>query len=352
MGRYEYRTVFSHCPLLEDDFERLACEIKELMDATEVFLNKYEVYGGTSAFYEANPWTIVKLLFLKMYIRDVYTPIIGRKYPSMVYIDLFSGPGVDRFKINRDRYTVFFGSPLIAAVFASYPFTKIILNDLGKWTDVLEQRMRAVAGDSVVVFRDDANSVVNDVKGILKGLKNEYGGTHFLAFLDPEGLELRWKTIRTLISLEKEGIAGDFIVLFQGYEVARNAGVVRKHGLKNKRSSKILDRLNDFFCNGAWLQICREQDHGLPSALLKLYMDCFAREKSKAIVEEIPIELSNKAKYWLIYATRVTSRGSPYMESVRWLKKLVEGNPPKLVKSAVLRALGSKGLNSFYHQRR
>lgn len=51
-------------------------------------------YSSSDPLKEAHSWTVLKLCFLKLYIEEVYSPIIKNNYSNMFYVDLFAGSGL------------------------------------------------------------------------------------------------------------------------------------------------------------------------------------------------------------------------------------------------------------------
>jgi three-Cys-motif partner protein len=104
------------------------------------------------------------------------------------YIDLFSGPG----QVEMEDGQIIDGSPLIAAR-ASPPFARLF------WVDAdpsnaasLRAHRQDFPNRAIDVFEADANEVINV---ILDGVPVTQPA---VAFLDPEGSELHWETIRRI----------------------------------------------------------------------------------------------------------------------------------------------------------
>jgi len=329
---------FSECPKIDDDFERLVCEI-----------NSLKVAGDTVASVEsqimkrAHHWTVLKLVFLKMYVRDVYTPIIARRYDFMAFIDLFAGTGLNAYK---DAKFYVPGSTLVAWFFATYPFDKIYAvgyeqNDYR----VLKKRLEAfIPRRYLWLKRGDANVLVNEIANDLIKIKDSGVGVHYLAFIDPDCTEAHWRTIEKLVSLEQEGIYGDFIILLQARLIARIIGRIRK-GLDKTAS----DKLDLFFGTSEWRELMRLELGKLEEGILKFYIERLEKLKSRALVRIVSIELMRSdIHYYLIYITRETRRGSPYLRTVEWLKNFVERvDKQKVVDSAIRKALGMPLLPDF-----
>jgi len=132
-------------------------------------------------------------------------------WSSLVYVDLFAGPGICRV---RGGNRLIAGSPLIAA-YADKRFSRILLVERDRETArALENRMSASpAVDRFRVFLGDCNQCIDDVVAEIPP------GTLTLAFIDPEGLDANFTTIEQLAKNRRV----DLLVLFaDAYDVVRN----------------------------------------------------------------------------------------------------------------------------------
>jgi three-Cys-motif partner protein len=126
---------------------------------------------------------------------------------------LFAGPGKNRV---RGTGQVLLGSPLIALT-TKYPFTHCYFSDLSVANaDSLRQRCSAVSVTSQVEVQDgDCNELVDT---IVREMQRVDRRSLNLAFLDPEGLQLRWETVAKLGSLERM----DLIIYYPQQALTRN----------------------------------------------------------------------------------------------------------------------------------
>jgi len=144
-------------------------------------------------------WSKDKHYFLYRYIDAFTTSMKGKKWEGLHYIDLFAGAGIERLEDSR---TLEWGSPMIAAQ-APYPFTRLHLCEQDKEKYVaLQTRITNIRTDSQVLC-GDANE---KIFGILKEIPPK---TLSLAFLDPFGLHLDYKTLQELARRRV-----DFIIFF------------------------------------------------------------------------------------------------------------------------------------------
>ena len=146
---------------------------------------------------EAGAWAAEKLDYLARYI-DVFETSMRQKWHIRYYVDLLAGPGKN---VVRDSGTVLLGSPLLALT-TTHPFTGYFFVDLSdENTQTLRQRCDASPNAHCVDIRTgDCNDLVDDVVARIK--QDEWRSLN-LAFLDPEGMELRWETVAKLASVRR-----------------------------------------------------------------------------------------------------------------------------------------------------
>jgi three-Cys-motif partner protein len=145
-------------------------------------------------------WVAEKLDYLERYITIFETSMHNKPWRRRHYIDLFAGPG-KCFVHNTEA--VYLGSPLLALT-TQHPFTDYFFVDLSPDnTATLKERCSvSPAYDRVQCLTGDCNIVVKEiVKHILAAdhehLPGKWSSLN-LAFLDPNGLELRWETVVAL----------------------------------------------------------------------------------------------------------------------------------------------------------
>jgi three-Cys-motif partner protein len=259
-------------------------------------------------------WTALKLLFLLSYLQTIYVPIIRGKssyFEESYYIDLFSGCGV-----NTIKGVSIAGSPLISAIFADPPFDKMILVE----KDPNRRRSLKICMDefakdnSWIVesegkIQPDCNKVIDEIMayGGLKKFKERK--SHFLAFVDPEGMDLNWDTLEKLLKGR-----GDLIVLFD------TTGVHRNLGMAKRGDSALANKFDLFFGDKRWKNAESEED------LLDLYIEKIRYYRN--IVEPIKIKKDRSGSYYyhLIFATIETAGRSPWMAGVYAIRNKIEKN--------------------------
>ena len=134
-------------------------------------------------------WSNDKHHFLFRYLDAFTTAMKRKKWSGLHYIDLFCGPGLLKLE-SGDQFI--WGSPLIAAHCAG--LDSLHLCDANPdFIKAVRDRIERIRPQGNVEYYDgDANEKVNDIVA-----KIPKGGLS-LAFLDPFGLHLHFKTLEVL----------------------------------------------------------------------------------------------------------------------------------------------------------
>jgi len=168
-------------------------------------------------------WSFIKLACIWSYARYTYTPIIGRKYYNMCYVDLFSGSGLMSFRDGSKGTHQLLGSPILMATMKNeFPFRKCYFFEkekheaLSKRLEILKNN-RYITTDDYTVFPSDCNQCIDDLIDELSKLEH----AHFLLFVDPYSTEIQWSTMEKLLSLEYP--AFDMFFNFQPFGINRKS---------------------------------------------------------------------------------------------------------------------------------
>ena len=146
---------------------------------------------------EYGPWTAEKLDYLARYI-DVFETAMRQQWQIRYYVDLLAGSGKTRVE---DSGTVLLGSALLALT-TTHPFTGYFFTDLSE-DNIRALQQRCAASplyEHVDIRPGDCNILVDE---IVAQIRVDNWRSLNLAFLDPEGLELKWKTVAKLSTVRR-----------------------------------------------------------------------------------------------------------------------------------------------------
>ena len=164
-------------------------------------------------------WASEKLDYLERYLDIFITAMRNKHWRALNYIDLFAGPGKCR---HEDNDEVYLGSPLLALT-AKYAFDHYFFVDLDiDNIQALKQRCQySPYAMRIRYFQEDCNVAVNRITSKIRRVNrrnpNDRRSCLNLAFLDPEGLELEWNTVKALAQLRT-----DLIIHYSQNGIQRN----------------------------------------------------------------------------------------------------------------------------------
>lgn len=215
---------------------------------------------------EFGKWTIQKLEYLKKYIFQFETSMRSKPWRQRSYIDLFSGTGKFKLKNTNDIYL---GSPLLALT-TQHPFTHYYFVDyVEKNIDILRKRSSSLPVQKKF-YIGDANEkvkmIVKELQSVNRKRIPDKWTSLNLAFLDPDGLELEWRTVQTLAQIRKM----DMVIHYSQSGLTRNFDLCYE-----EESETIIDR---FFGDYEWRKIYKAWQYkaskkGLHRELMDYYQD-------------------------------------------------------------------------------
>ena len=134
------------------------------------------------------PWVLHKKHYFERYL-DIFTRgVRGKWQGKLSYVDLFAGPGRS---IIRDSGQELEGSPFLSL---RYAFSRYVFVDVPDVALTLKDRLNQHPQSSKVsVIEGDCNSVVDKV---LATMPTDY---LTLIFIDPTGLQIKFRTIQKLV---------------------------------------------------------------------------------------------------------------------------------------------------------
>jgi three-Cys-motif partner protein len=289
-----------------DNFEWLKDKVIRLAGAKQEVAGLYEkVQKGI---YVKGPWAFWKLVILAFYI-DIFTVVAKKNRQNIVYVDLLAGPGFDYIE---DFDLVIAGSPLLAKIMPRVlksgsvkAFNRMVLSDTN--SEYCASLREIVTAD---VLCTDCNS--DEVYDAIVSAMSPPGSL-LLAFVDPEGLDVQWRTMERLFELP-----GDFVINYPYYGVGRLCASYEATSDQTKQSTGIL--IDNFFGTHDWSEI--ECGTGIAERLYGLYLNRLKEHRSEVV--EFPIMMIGGAQYRILVATRKTSTGSPWLQPVLDLRNRIQ----------------------------
>lgn len=141
----------------------------------------------------SGPWSQEKLTYVQRYATAFMTAMAPKRKSSqwseLVYLDFLAGPGLG---VDRRTGAEFDGSPL-RALRVRPAFDRLVFSDVQpRNIEALKKRIPASDLRRVDVRLGDCDDVARDVVAKLPR------GTLALAFVDPEGFEVKFRLFQTL----------------------------------------------------------------------------------------------------------------------------------------------------------
>jgi three-Cys-motif partner protein len=138
-------------------------------------------------------WTEGKLDILARYL-DRFTTTTKHKADARIYLDAFAGEG---HGTSRTTKACFDGSARIGLKVSDPPFDRCYFFELGDKAAELERELtHDFPGRDLRIMPGDCNATIPDALAELR--RDNLGWAPTFAFLDPDGMELHWETIKAL----------------------------------------------------------------------------------------------------------------------------------------------------------
>ncbi len=197
---------------------------------------------------KAHQWTADKLEFIEKYIPAFVKATKGAT--KRYYVDGFAGPGINEFEDGSKMR----GSPLIALEQNEFTHLYFVEKDLDAFKALKQIVQQHPNKDKATLYNADFNEILPEILVQIE----ERSPTVFL--LDPEGLELEWRSIEAIAKREK----ADLFILVSASGVLRN--------LENNFA---YDALTAFFGDTSWMEIDKYKKVGMDRyhAIVDLYLD-------------------------------------------------------------------------------
>ena len=214
-------------------------------------------------------WTTAKIDYLQRYIDLFETSMRNKPWCARCYLDLYAGAG--KFKVEGQS-GFHLGSALVG-ITTKHPFTNYFFTDKSQENiDILTKRCQPAISIKKKFYVGDANikvkEIIEEIKSLERNRSNEQWTSLNLAFLDPDGLELEWKTIEILASLSKM----DLIIYYSQSGLTRNFD-----NCINLDTETDIDR---FFGDREWRNIYKISQHGKSQGLHRKLIDYYKHKLS------------------------------------------------------------------------
>ena len=247
-------------------------------------------------------WAKEKLSILQRFISMFTTSMRSKKWSALNYIDLEAGPGKNRV---RDTDDVFLGSPLIALT-TRYPFDNYFFVEENQENfESLERRVRASPlHDRVELYNDDCNVVIGKIVGKIKEIESRSSQDRWqclnLVFIDPQGLEIHWDTIKALATETRS----DVVMNFSTSTITRT--------IRNLSNSLKETAIDEFFGTREWREVYELMNNQREGAAVRRSLLDFYCERLSGLSytttgptgEHIILNSKNRQLYTLICASR------------------------------------------------
>lgn len=282
-----------------DDRTWVTNHLQPLMEAGKDLYARSNTLETKLPTYDKGYWTGLKLILVKYYVKPYLDILAGGQGKKVAYVDLFSGPGLN---LIGDRKVPVPGSPMIPLVInqSKYAFSSYIFSDTNSaCTDALKRRMATLekVDGSTTILNEDANEVVKKLPELLDGVD------HALVFIDPEGMELSWSSLCSLVN----NLQCDLIINFPSTGIARN--------LHNPQTETTIKKFL-----GLEQEIPQEATENWA---IQKYRQNLAGI-GKDISTEIMVQGPGAFHYHLIPAMRLTQGGSPWFDVFRSAKERIQ----------------------------
>ncbi|HEU5002589.1 MAG TPA: three-Cys-motif partner protein TcmP [Actinomycetota bacterium] len=194
-------------------------------------------------------WTQAKLQILERYLKAFATASKGAD--ERVYLDAFAGEG---FGIDRVTGEQFQGSARIALNVADPAFTRLRYFELPERAKALQDQLQQeYPGRDIRVYGGDCNEAIPLALSDLKDVR--WAPT--FAFLDPDGMALRWGTLEHLADHRTGNHKVELWMLFP------TGGLLRTLTLRGEPSEADLARATRLFGSDQWQAIFAARRQGL-----------------------------------------------------------------------------------------
>ena len=266
-------------------------------------------------------WSVMKLLILGGW-SYVYTTIIPNYFEKFFYVDLLAGTGAIKVQETGD---IIVGSPLIAYFYSRNDFTKMFLVELDKdKLNALKRRMAIVEEivtspqlnmgfPNLSYYEGDCNIKVDEV---ISHVTSFGKGVHLLGFIDNEGFDTHWETVKKLLR-----VPCDLIILFPTSSCDRTKASCEK-------------ALNRFFGCESWRSMASRDE------FLMLYEERLAREYQEARGKDPYVSHIRVGTKQFYYDLILACKEGPYVRAWEYLRSKLNWQDPETISIVLDRITG------------
>jgi three-Cys-motif partner protein len=201
-------------------------------------------------------WTQVKLQILSDYLNPFLTACQGQD--EVVYLDAFAGEGEGISRVTGETFSGSAVRALVARSVNGHQFTRLRYFERETKAAALEDKLRADHPDrDIKVYGGDCNTRLRDALSDLADVR--WAPT--FAFVDPDGLEVDWNTLRLLAS-HKHGskYKTELWLLFS------SPAPMRVLGLNKPMTDEAADQVTRLFGSEHWRPIHELRKAGILTA--------------------------------------------------------------------------------------
>jgi three-Cys-motif partner protein len=244
-------------------------------------------------------WTRGKLDLLRDYL-DAFTTA-SKQVSERVYIDIFAGRPTNSDRLTGEEIS---GSALIACQTANPPFTRLRFIELAPSASRLCDRLRVeFPNRDIVVYEGDCNQRIGQ---LLRGLR-PFNWAPTFAFVDPNGPDAEWSTLRALATHKRSGLSKvELWLLFPDPQFVRLLPTSSDQGPREQD----IDRITRMFGTDRWMRIYGARSKGKisPSQAKEEYVNLM-RWRLESVLDyrwTHPLLVKNEANrpiYTMIFAT-------------------------------------------------
>ena len=254
---------------------------------------------------KSGEWAKNKLYYLKEYLTITSNALFNNdrlKWRAINYFDLFAGPGKCYIDKNGSE-DIFLGSPLIALnlenKFSNYYFFE---KDEKNHSALKKRSGSLKLLENILILNENCNTAINPIIDKIVSFDKKFmpdvNYSFNIAFIDPEGFDHPWSTIKKLAECQ----AMDLIIYFPLHNIKRIMGRNDKCNMTGK--------VDEFFGTSKWQEIYEKYETkdivSFSSAIIEFYKNNLCRLGYKNFNCYVP-EMKNSKEvplYRLLYASK------------------------------------------------